>query len=141
MRKNPKSPYVFCAKDGTAYRDVRVGFRAALKRAKIENFRFHDLRHTFASRLLMRGVDLKTVQELLGHKDMRMTLRYAHLSADHKRAAVERLSSQMDTYMDTTREFEKSLEGRVIPNHDELRHTEVALVAQLDRASDCGSEG
>ena len=68
--KNPRSSYVFCAKDGTPYRDIKVGFRAALKRVKIENFRFHDLRHTFASRLVMRGVDLKTVQELLGHKDI-----------------------------------------------------------------------
>lgn len=111
VRKNPKSPYVFCKEDGIPYGDVKVGFRATLKRAKIKNFRFHDLRHTFASRLVMRGVDLKTVQELLGHKDMRMTLRYAHLSADHKRAAVERLSSRMDTYMDTNGVFEKSLES------------------------------
>ena len=111
VRKNPKSPYVFCKEDGMPYRDVKVGFRAALRRAKIKNFRFHDLRHTFASHLVMRGVDLKTVQELLGHKDMRMTLRYSHLSADHKRAAVEKLSSRMDTYMDTKGQFEKLVEN------------------------------
>ncbi len=109
--KNPKSPYVFCKEDGMPYREVKVGFRAALRRAKIKNFRFHDLRHTFASRLVMRGVDLKTVQELLGHKDIRMTLRYSHLSADHKRAAVEKLSSRMDTYMDTKGQFEKLVEN------------------------------
>ena len=109
--KNPKSPYVFCKENGMPYREVKVGFRAALRRAKIKNFRFHDLRHTFASHLVMRGVDLKTVQELLGHKDMRMTLRYSHLSADHKRAAVEKLSSRMDTYMDTKGEIEKFLEN------------------------------
>ena len=63
----------------------------ALKRAGVENFRWHDLRHTFASRLVMAGVDLRTVQELMGHKTMNMTLRYAHLSPEHNLAAVKKL--------------------------------------------------
>jgi len=141
VRKNLKSPHVFCNENGVPYRDVKTGFRAALKRAKIDNFRFHDLRHTFASRLVMRGVDLKTVQELLGHKDMRMTLRYSHLSAGHKKAAVDKLSTRMDTYMDTNEEFERLLEGRSLPKSFEQSNTKTALVAQLDGASDCGSEG
>jgi len=52
------------------------------------DFTFHDLRHTFASRLVMSGVNLPTVQALMGHKDIRMTLQYPYLSSDHKQQAV-----------------------------------------------------
>jgi len=60
--------------------------------AKIRDFSWHCLRHTFASRLVMAGVDLRTVQELLGHKSIAMTVRYSHLSPAHTLAAVERLT-------------------------------------------------
>jgi len=84
------SPWVFCnPRTHNPYRSVRFCFDKAKREAGIEGFDFHDLRHTFASRLVMRGVDLVTVKELLGHKQVEMTLRYAHLSPKHKRFAVE----------------------------------------------------
>lgn len=69
-------------------------FTVACRRAGIEALSPHVLRHTFASRLVMAGVDLRTVQELMGHKSITMTLRYTHLSPSHKRAAVEALESR-----------------------------------------------
>jgi len=87
-------PHVFYdPKTGRPYQDVKLSFRTALRKAKIKDFRFHDLRHTFASHLVMAGVDLTTVKELLGHKSIEMTLRYAHLAPSHKRYAVEALDS------------------------------------------------
>lgn len=79
---------VFLNSNGDPYRNVTTAFNSAVKRAKIEDFVFYDLRHTFASRLVMAGVDLTTVKELMGHKTIQMTLRYSHLSPAHKHAAV-----------------------------------------------------
>lgn len=75
-----------------AYDDIKKGFAAAVKRAGITDFTFHDLRHTFASHMVMSGVDIVTVSKLLGHSSINMTMKYAHLSPDHKRLAVEKLS-------------------------------------------------
>ena len=85
------SEYVFTYAKRTFSRIDRA-FHGALNRAGIEDFKFHDLRHTFASHLVMKGASLKEVQELLGHKTMTMTLRYAHLSQDHKKKAVSLLN-------------------------------------------------
>ena len=71
--------------------DERLWFERVVKNAGIAHFRWHDLRHTFASRLVMAGVDIRTVQELLGHKSVVTTMRYAHLSQDHRQQAVEKL--------------------------------------------------
>jgi integrase len=75
------------------YASVKRSFATALKDGGIKDFRFHGCRHTFASQLVMAGVDLTTVKELLGHKDIKMTLRYAHLAPAHKRKAVNVLDT------------------------------------------------
>jgi len=77
---------------GEPLSDPRHWFEPAVRTAKIRAFSWHCLRHTFASRLVMAGVDLRTVQELLGHKSIGMTVRYSHLAPSHTLAAVERLS-------------------------------------------------
>src|SRR5262249_11981134 len=78
--------------NGEGNRDLRWAEKtvpAALSAARIEDFRFHDLRHTFASRLAMEGVDLLAIQELGGWKDLSMVRRYSHLSPSHRREAIE----------------------------------------------------
>ena len=73
---------------------VYDAFKKACSAAKIDDFRFHDLRHTFASHLVMAGVDLVTVKELLGHKTINMTNRYTHLAQEHKAQAVAKLEDR-----------------------------------------------
>jgi site-specific recombinase XerD len=88
--------YVFFnRRAGKALEDVKKPFNSACQRAGIKDFKFHDLRHTFASHLVMAGVDIVTVKELLGHKSLTMTLRYAHLSQGHKSRAVELLTARV----------------------------------------------
>ena len=77
--------YVFGTKNWYAFESA---WFAALRRATIEDFRFHDLRHTFASWLVQRGRSLKQVQDAVGHRTLTMTLRYSHLAPEHLRAAV-----------------------------------------------------
>jgi integrase len=97
VRKHPDSPFIFTNKVGKPYGDIKKSFLSAVEKAGIMDFHFHDLRHTFASHLVMSGVDLNTVRELLGHKSLAMTIRYSHLSPDHKRRAVDLLSHRIVT--------------------------------------------
>lgn len=85
------SGYVFPSIDGQPMCGIGNSWERLLERARISNFRWDDLRHTFASKLVMVGENLNTVRELLGHADYKMTLRYAHLAPEHKAAAVAKL--------------------------------------------------
>ncbi len=73
--------------------DFSSTFDRIVKKLDIPNFHFHDLRHTFASSLVMNAIDLNTVRELLRHKSLAMTLRYAHLAPGFKQTAVERFNT------------------------------------------------
>jgi integrase len=82
--KNPKT--------GAVLGDVKKGFAAACEAANLDDFRFHDLRHTFGTRLADTGADPFVIAEIMGHSDLRMTKRYCHATDHRKRGAVERIA-------------------------------------------------
>jgi len=87
------SRYVFInPKTGRPITTVKTAFRAACRRAGLKGIRLYDCRHTFASRLIQNGCDIETVRALLGHSDIRVTMRYAHSTDNVKRAAVDLLN-------------------------------------------------
>lgn len=87
-----KSDLVFCRHDGTPLKRFDNAWRSTRRIAGCQDFRFHDLRHTFCSNLLLSGSDLKDVKEMIGHSDLAMTDRYSHLTLDYKLARQERLA-------------------------------------------------
>jgi integrase len=115
--------FVFRKRDGRAWGNIRTAFEDACREAKVDNFRFHDLRHTCASWLVMKGRSLKEAQEILGHWEFTMTLRYVQLSPGRLRDAVA------------------TLEGFSTPSAQDAKINDVrrvnpdAPVAQVDRAA------
>jgi integrase len=85
--------FVFPRADGTRMQRIDTAWRGLVRQAGIRNFRLHDCRHHFASRLVQAGVDLYVVKELLGHSEITMTERYSHLAPENLRAAVERVAA------------------------------------------------
>jgi integrase len=96
IRRHPRrldSPYVFCNKEGKPYDNIRKSLLKAAGRAGIQDgIGLHALRHAFCSHAMMAGADPRTVQKWMGHQDLRTTLRYAHVSAGHEKAAIQLLS-------------------------------------------------
>lgn len=91
-RNNPTGA-VFLNTEGEPLRSGRDWFEPAVEAANLKDYTWHCNRHTFASRLVMAGVDIRTVAQLMGHSTIQMTMRYAHLAPEHSQAAVDRLVS------------------------------------------------
>lgn len=100
---------LFRKANGAAWASIRTAFERAVETAKLTDFRFHDLRHTFASWLVQRGRSLKEVQEALGHRTLAMTMRYAHLSPERLREAVASLDDFSTSSAHGTVESERAL--------------------------------
>ncbi|MCI5823736.1 MAG: site-specific integrase [Candidatus Gastranaerophilales bacterium] len=81
--------YIFINPEtGLPYKDIKKAWSTALEKANIENFRFHDLRHTFATRLIEKNIDIVVAKELMGHADISTTMIYVHSDADRKKNAI-----------------------------------------------------
>jgi integrase len=107
------SPYIFVHGRDTRYAgkpvlDVKNAFHSALEEAAIENFTWHDFRHDYASRLVMAGVSLRAVAELLGHRGLRMVMRYAHLAPGFLSDEVKKL----DTFCLTDQSVKRATKGQ-----------------------------
>jgi site-specific recombinase XerD len=94
--KNTDSEYVFLGTHGKALSSVRKPFIKALQKTGIQDFRFHDLRHTFASHYVMSGGDMMSLKEVLGHSNLRMVERYSHLASAYKRKMINNLNGKFD---------------------------------------------
>jgi integrase len=93
----PRMPWVFPAQSGRKPTYIEEAWRHARRAAKVHNFRFHDLRHTFASYLAMSGASLRDIAELMGHKRIEQVMAYAHLTQQHTRGIVEHMHQKFLT--------------------------------------------
>ncbi len=121
--KSEEGPQVFPGLDGDLT-TINTAWRTLRSSADLEDFRFHDLRHHFASRLVQSGIDLNTVRELLGHADISMVLRYAHLSPDRLTMAVEHVARSVPSMK--SKSGNRRLERRA-PKEKPLENSEVSL--------------
>ena len=89
--------YVFPGVKGRRLDNITRSFETARRNAGISNFRFHDLRHTFATNQRLAGTDLNDLKDLLGHADLTMTMRYAHVTPRHKRKVMENFETFLES--------------------------------------------
>jgi integrase len=122
LAKNKTSDLVFPSnrKVGERFLDLKKGFKKAVQLAGLPKIRFHDLRHTFATRLVQSGVDIITVQHLLGHAKISMTARYAHSPDSSRTAAVKRLD-ELFTSQPAPNRPRGFIEGREVAVHKPLQ--------------------
>ena len=134
LRTRQDIPWVFHDAAGHRWNDIRHPFEAACAGAGLTDFHFHDLRHTFASWLMMRGVPLATLSNLLGHTSPTMTLRYAHLSPKHLTSAVRVLDPHSDKSLDSylTIQPKQTPEGVVVS----VQNASVETRKHLDRSGE-----
>lgn len=110
------SIFVFCRLDGTPIKSFDKAWREARRIAGFDGLHFHDLRHTFCSNLLLSGVDLKDVKEMIGHRDLSMTDRYAHLNIGRKLLNQEKLAkfySSNNRVLKPSGEHRGNTEGKI----------------------------
>jgi len=116
-----KNEFVFYNYEtGKPFVDLKTGFALACKKAGISGVTWHTLRHTFASRLLERGADIVTVQQLLGHSTVIVTMRYTHTNLDSKRAAVEKLVARCDKSVTICTTMQQSTEKTPKVSHSRV---------------------
>ncbi len=109
---------------------VKNAFNRAVRKAGIEDFTFHSLRHTFASQLVRDGVDLYVVQKLLGHSSPKMTQRYAHLREDMLKDAIKKIDRQFEGVLyNTAFEFSTNLAHRDFQGDGRLEGISISCVA------------
>ena len=122
---------VFSSSSGGHIVDVRTGFQNACKRAGLTDLHFHDLRHTFASQFVMAGGDLYILKEILGHKSINMTQRYAHLSPTYKVKAIDRMNILWADARPQTSTSELLLENSSVTAASQATHQDPPPAAQV----------
>src|SRR5437773_2527982 len=122
----PSTDLVFSSSSGGHIVDVRTGFQNACKRAGVIDLHFHDLRHTFASQFVMSGGDLYILKEILGHKSITMTQRYAHLSPTYKIKAIDRMNTLWADARPQTSTSELLLENSSVTAASQATHQDPA---------------
>ena len=104
LRSLPKKSdnYVFHGRYGNPIKGIKDPWKNTLIKAGISNFRFHDLRHTFASHFVMKGGDILTLKEILGHSSLKMVERYAHLANEYKSIQINALNGTFSGHLNAT---------------------------------------